>query len=104
MFIHTVELLDVPPGFERGVSFEKKSVDKVSSATQLSAPGGVIDLRDIMTEDDDIVFGTEGKSTQDKEQAAGVTGTVSHNELLMSVKSCKVKNFKGLKFNFFAKW
>ena len=46
-------MLEVAPGLSRGISFERQALQRL--ATPASRPGGVIDLRDILAQDD-IVF------------------------------------------------
>lgn len=64
--MHTTDLEDIPPGFMRGVQYEKKSVDKVLKPR---VAGGVIDIRDIIADDDEILFeNTEGDNVEESQE------------------------------------
>ena len=65
------DLLEVAPGLPRGVAFEKRSPQRLTSAPL--AVGGVINLSDILSAQDDILFGDE----EEDEVVASPTATVS---------------------------
>jgi len=75
------DLLTVPPGFERGIEFETKTIKSVLSTEPKQV--SVLNLADIFSHDEELLFGEEETLVKDEEEKTRTEIPVNETAMLL---------------------